>query len=356
MKIERVDVRAVKAPMPEPHRTASGAITVSPLVLVQVTTGDGVTGNAIGFAYTEAALGALAEMARGIAPFVIGQDLAPATITNALYAKFRLIGGQGIVAMAIAAYDMALWDAKARSAGVQLRELLGVGEKQLKPYGAVGFDGVEGSAKAAEALAKRGFLGIKAKIGYPDRAKDLEVVRAMRAAVGPDIALMVDYNQSLDATEAEARIRMLDGEGLTWIEEPVLAHDWDALGRLAQVAATPMMAGENWWGLIDFQHAFNAGARDRVMPDLGKCGGVTGWQRVTGLAAAHGIPVANHLWPEISAQMLCATPGAVWLEFCDWWNPVLEDPLRMRGGLVDFEGVTGSGVSFDEGAVRNYLA
>lgn len=350
MKIASTRIRPVKVPMVEPHRTASALIAVSPLVLIEVTTDEGVTGNAILFAYTEMALASLTEMTRALCPLIEGEPLAPSSLTDVMLAKVRLLGGQGIAAMAIAGLDMAIWDALARSMDVPLHALLGAGPKPIKPYGAVGYDGEAGSARTAEALATRGFHGIKAKIGYPTVGEDLAVIRAMRSAVGPDIALMVDYNQSLDGAEAARRLAELSGEGLIWVEEPVLAHDFHGLAALSG-AGPALQAGENWWGPPEFRLAIEAGASELWMPDVMKCHGITGWMRVAGLAASHGIPLSNHLWSELSAQMMCATPTASWLEYCDWWSPILADPLRMTNGLVDFDGVTGTGVSFDETAI-----
>jgi mandelate racemase len=155
--------------------------------------------------------------------------------------------------MALSAIDMALWDALARSQGTSLVRLLGGIEKPIPAYGAVGYDGVEGSAKVAEDWAKRGFSGIKAKIGYPTVQEDIAVVRAMRKAVGGSVAIMVDYNQSLTPSEAVQRIRALDDEGLTWVEEPTLAHDSAGHALIARAAKTPIQCGENWWGA--FGHA-----------------------------------------------------------------------------------------------------
>ena len=129
----------------------------------------------------------------------------------------------------------------------------------------------------AEDWAKRGFRGVKAKIGYPGVAEDVAVIRAMRKAVGPDVAIMVDFNQSLTPAEAVQRMRVLDDEGLTWVEEPTLAHDYAGHALVAREAATPIQCGENWWGALDFQHAVDAHASDYVMPDVMKIGGVTGW-------------------------------------------------------------------------------
>lgn len=354
MKITRLTVRAVKVPMVEPHRTASGVISVSPLVLIGLETDAGVTGNAVLFAYTEIALKSLAEMVIGLAPLVEGEAVTPVSVTDMLLAKVRLLGAQGIAAMAIAGIDMAMWDARARAAGKPLYDLLGARPCPIRPYGAVGYDGELGSAAAAEQLTKRGFYGIKAKIGYPSVEEDLAVIRAMRAAAGPKISLMVDYNQSLAPTEAALRLRALRDEGLTWVEEPVLAHDLPTLARLSGIGPA-LQAGENWWGPPEFRLALEAGAMELWMPDVMKCHGISGWMRVAGMAVSHGIPLSNHLWSEVSAQMMCAVSTAGWLEYCDWWNPILTDPLRMKDGFVDFDGVVGTGIAFNEEAVARYL-
>src|SRR5678815_2488439 len=117
----------------------------------------------------------------------------------------------------------------------------------------------------------------------------------MREAVGPDVAIMVDYNQCLTPAEAVQRLRVLDGEGLTWVEEPTLAHDHAGHAYIAREAQTPIQCGENWWGTLDMQHAIEAGASDFMMPDVMKIGGVTGWMRAATLAYARGLSVSNHL-------------------------------------------------------------
>jgi mandelate racemase len=356
MKISSFQVRCVSVPMPVPHRTASGVVAVSPLVLLSVDTDQGVRGHSITFTYTPAALKPAAELMKNIEPLVAGQALAPAAVSEMLHARLRLLGTQGLVGMVLAGVDMALWDALARSKQLPLHALLGGAPKPLACYGGIGYDGAVESGRAAEAWARQGMRGVKAKIGYPTLAEDLAVIRAMRSAVGPDAAVMVDYNQSLTPAEARVRLQALDGEGLLWVEEPVLAHDYAAFVQLGQRARTPLLAGENWWGPLDFRHAFNAGVREHVMPDAMKCGGVTGWLSVAAMAQVHGAGVSSHLWPELSAQLLAATPTARWLEYADWWNPVLQQPLRLREGLADIDGVIGSGIEFDEAAVARCLA
>jgi mandelate racemase len=258
--------------------------------------------------------------------------------------------------MALAALDMALWDALARQRSLCLARLLGGVPKPVPAYGAVGYDGIEGSARVAERWARQGIKGVKAKIGYPTVAEDVAVVRAMRAAAGPGVAIMVDYNQSLTPAEAIQRLRVLDDEDLTWVEEPTLAHDYAGHALVAREAKTPIQAGENWWGPLDLQHAIDAQATDYIMPDVMKIGGVSGWLRAIGLAQPRGLRVSNHLWPEISAQLMSVTPNAHWLEYANWWNPVLAEPLVIERGLTQTADRPGSGIEWNEAAIAEFAA
>src|SRR5580700_2910183 len=276
---------------------AQHPVAESPLVLIDAVTGDGITGHGIVFTCTAAALHPTAESIRNFEPLLKGESAAPSEIEHKLARRFRLPGTQGLVGMALAGIDMALWDALARSRSTSLVRLLGGVEKPLRAYGAVGYDGATGSARVAQDWVRRGFKAIKAKIGYPDLKEDLEVIRAIRSAVGHDVAIMVDYNQCLTPSEAVQRLRVLDGEGLLWVEEPTLAHDYAGHALIAREANTPIQCGENWWGTLDLRHALAAQASDFIMPDLVKIGGVTGWLRAAALAHAEGVRVSNHLWP-----------------------------------------------------------
>ena len=213
-------------PLPVPHNTASGTLSESPLVLTDIECDDGSIGHSVVFTYTPAALKPVADLVVAFGEWIKGDAAAPYDVEQKLAQRLRLLGPQGLTGIAVAAIDMALWDAAARRQQMSLAQLLGGTAKPINAYGAVGYDGVDVSARTAEDWAKRGFKGIKAKIGYSSVAEDVAVIRAMRAAAGPEMAIMVDYNQCLTPTEAVQRMRVLDDEGLTWVEEPTLAHDY----------------------------------------------------------------------------------------------------------------------------------
>ncbi|MBI3302147.1 MAG: hypothetical protein HYZ72_08750 [Deltaproteobacteria bacterium] len=133
----------------------------------------------------------------------------------------------------------------------------------------------------------------------------------VRRSVGTDILLMADYNQSLAVAEAVRRSAVLDNEGLYWIEEPTLAHDYLGHAQISREVKTPIQIGENWWGPHDMAKSLAAGASDYVMPDAMKIGGVTGWLRAAALAELAGLPISSHLFPEISAHLLEEHGGAM---------------------------------------------
>jgi len=354
--IQKLQVRAVRVPMREPHRTASGVVSESPLVLIDVITADGLAGHGMLFTYAVAALRPLAQFVANLEDLIKGEPLAPAAIAEKLSKRFRLLGTQGLVGMALAGIDMALWDALARLHGVSLTRLLGGTPKPIPAYGAIGYDGATESAKTAEYWVTKGFRGVKAKIGYSELREDVEVARAIRSVVGRGVSIMVDYNQSLTPAEAVERIQALEEFELTWVEEPVLAHDFEGHASVARAVRTPIQCGENWWGPLDMRHGIEAGASDFVMPEVMKIGGVTGWCAAAALAQVHSIRMSNHLWPEVSAQLLSSTPMAHWLEYSDWWNPILAAPLELERGYALPSDRPGSAVEWNERAVDECLA
>lgn len=284
-----------------------------------------------------------------------GAPLAPLALERRLRAGFRLIGPQGLVGIALAGIDMAAWDALAKAAGLPLAQLLGADRRPVPAYHSLGLDGSGAAAREAEESAAAGFRAVKFKVGHPDAADDVAVVRAARRAGGDALGIMVDYNQKLSVPEAIDRARILDGEGLIWIEEPTAADDDAGHARIAAEARTPIQLGENWWGPRDMARSLTTGAADYAMLDAMKIGGVSGWLRAAALAESRGVPVSSHLFPELSAHLLAATPTAHWLEYHDWADPVLQEPLRLEDGVAVPSRAPGTGVAWDEEAVRRFL-
>jgi mandelate racemase len=270
-------------------------------------------------------------------------------------AKFRLLGWQGLVGMAVSGLDMAYWDALGQIAGRPLAELLGGSPRPIKAYDSYGVVDPAADEKALRRSLDQGFRGIKIKGGDGDAANDERMVKGVRALLGPDIALMIDFNQSLDPAEATRRIARLAPYDLTWIEEPVPQENLSGHAKVRETSPTPIQSGENWWFPRGFSEAIAAGASDFIMPDLMKCGGVTGWLQVAAQAEAANIPVSSHLFAEASAHMLAVTPTAHWLEFLDFAGAILAHPARIVDGTLTARG-PGLGLEWNETAVAKYLA
>jgi mandelate racemase len=356
--IRALRARALDVPIRRPLATSTGALTHVPLVLVDLDTDQGITGVTYVFTPGSYAVKPLAAMIEALGEIVRGEPVAPFAVEQKLRKRMTLLGVQGLAMLALSGIDTACWDAHAKSAGLPLARLLGGVPRPVPAYNSngLGLMGPERTAAQAVELLEGGFKAVKVRLGYATVAEDIAVVRAVRRAVGESITLMSDYNQALPPPEAEARARALDGEGLAWIEEPVRFDDYAGCARVAAAVATPIQIGENCWGTHDMQKALDAHACDFFMPDLAKIGGVSGWLRAAALAEPIGLPVSTHLFPEVSVHLMCVTPTAHWLEYMDWANPILAEPLEIRDGSAIVPERPGNGMRWNEEAVARYLA
>ncbi|WP_343068509.1 enolase C-terminal domain-like protein [Methylobacterium brachythecii] len=345
----------MKAPLSSPLRTATGTMTSAPLVLVDIETEGGAIGHGYAFAYTPVVLPGLTQLLRDLLPLLEGVELAPVRIMESLRARFVLLGSRGLLDMALAAIDVALWDAHAKVLDRPLVRLLGATAKPLRAYASFGMDGQEESVRLAARAADQGFTAVKIKIGYPTLAEDVAVVRAVKRAIG-NVDLLVDYNQSLTLPEALRRCRALDGEGLGWIEEPVRYDDLRGHAQITAEIGTAIQTGENLWGPRDLGEYVRAGASDLMMPDLVKIGGVTGWLGASALCHAHGVPVSNHFFREASAHLMCATPTAHFVEYFGLADPILARTLPVQDGHVRPSEEPGLGISWNEAAIAEFAA
>ncbi len=350
LTIAGVTARPVVAPIARPVRTAVGTIPAAPLVLIDVTTREGITGKAYVFAYTPVALAPLNRLIGDIGAELVGMYVAPQDVMRHFDRRFRLIGWQGLIGMAVSGIDMALWDALGRAAGLPVVRLLGGNVRALAAYDSYGVVEPKADSEALAASVASGFKAIKIKVGDGDIARDIATVRAVREIIGPSIRLMVDFNQSLDVPEAIRRIRHLSDFDLHWIEEPVRAEDLAGHARVRAGSGATIQTGENWWFPAGMAAAITAGASDHAMPDLGKIGGISGWLAAAGLAATAGLPVSSHIFPEASAHVMAVTPTAHLVEWLDLASAVLAEPLQVIGGEVTPRG-PGLGLDWDEKAI-----
>ncbi len=357
----RLTIRAIRSvgvevPMTYALGTSRAVITKAPLLLIDVETEEGVTGRSYLWCYMRGVMPAIAAMLKVVEETVKGEPVVPADLWTKLAQRFALIGVQGIVRMAVSGFDMAAWDAVALAAGVPLATLVGGKVEPILAYNSCGL-GLMAPEQVADEAAKLlagGFRAVKLRLGYPTLQQDLAAVHAVRGRIGDGIALMVDYNQALDVPDALTRGRALDGENIYWLEEPIRHDDYAGYARLKRELKTPIQIGENFSMPFGMEAALAAGAATYVMPDLERIGGVTGWQRAAKLAAASNIKMSSHLFPEISAHLLTATPTRHFLEYVDWADRIVREPLKIVDGHAIVPNRPGNGLVWDPAVVERY--
>jgi mandelate racemase len=357
MKIESVRLRAVAVPMKRPLQTSIAAVTVAPLLLIDLQTDGGIVGRAYLFSPGKHHLPAIAKLVEAMAEMLKGDAVAPLDIERKLRARYALLGVHNIVLFAMSGIDMAAWDALGQGLGQPLVRLLGAAPRPIPAYNSKGLGilPLKLLQKEAVELVEEGFSAIKLRLGRADAREDIAAIRAVKKAIGPEVLLMTDFNQALSVAEALKRGHMIDEEGgIYWIEEPVRADDFAGCSRLRRELRTPIQIGENFMGAEQMAQALAAGACDYAMPDAERIGGVTGFMRAAALAQGAGVEMSSHLFPEVSCHLLAATPTCHWLEYVDWAEPVLKNPLILKKGCVEIPDRPGLGMEWDEKAVKRF--
>jgi mandelate racemase len=361
-ELPRLTIRAIRSvpvevPMTYVLGTSRGAFSKAPLILIDLETEEGITGRSYLWCYVRDTMPAIASVLAAVAAMVKGDPVAPLDLWGKLAQRFALMGVQGIVRMAMSGLDVAAWDAVAIAAGKPLAAMIGGELKPIPAYNSCGLGPMPSPgmvADEAEKLLAGGFRAVKLRLGYPTLAQDRATVRAVLARIGKQVALMVDYNQALDETEALARGRMLDQEDIEWLEEPIRHDDYAGYARLKRVLTTPIQIGENFSLPSSMEAALAADAATYVMPDLERIGGVTGWLGAARLAAARDIRMSSHLFPEVSAHLLAATPTCHFLEYVDWADRIVCEPLRIVDGHAVVPDRPGNGLVWDQAAVARH--
>ena len=356
LTVRGISAIGVEVPMNFTLGTSRGRITKAPLLLIDLDTEEGITGRAYLWSYFPRAMTAIASLLREVEDRTKGERVEPEALWGKLAERFALIGVQGIVRMAMAGFDVACWDALAVAAKAPLVRLLGGEPRPIPAYNSCGLGLMATDALAAETqkLLERGFRAIKLRLGYPTLAEDIAAVHAVKKRVPQGVALMVDYNQALSLDDALARGRALDRENLTWLEEPIRHDDYAGAALIARELAVPVQIGENFSLVAGMQAALNAKACDLVMPDLERVGGVSGWLEAAAFAQKRKIRMSSHLYPETSAHLLAVTPTAHFLEYVDWADQVIEEPLQIVDGAAVIPDRPGHGIVWNKAAVERY--
>ena len=357
LTIRELRTRAVVVPMERQLHTRIATFDKAPFLLIDLETEEGVTGHAYLFGYLNRGTTYMAAILRDILATTKGQRIAPVDQYTTIEKSLTLAGHQGLATMAASGFDIACWDALSKARGLPLVRQLGGTVQSIRAYNSNGLGLSSPEAVAEEAiefLADRNFDAVKVRIGRETLAEDIQTIRAVRKAVGDDVILPTDFNQGLNVSESIHRGQALDQEGVYWIEEPIRYDDLLGYAKITREVKTPIQLGENFYGPKTMADAIRANAGDYMMPDLQRIGGVTGWLRAAALTEAAGIDMSSHLFPEVSCHLLAVTPTRHWLEYVNWAEPVLAEPLELKNGHALIPDRPGTGVEWNEEAVSRY--
>jgi L-talarate/galactarate dehydratase len=322
-------------------------------LFVEVTTDGGHSG--IGFSYSKRAGGpGQFAHAKEIADVLIGED--PSDIGK-LWVKLSWagasVGRSGLATQAIAAFDVALWDLKAKRARLPLPKLLGSYRDSVRTYNTSGgflHTPIDQVKENAAASLERGIGAIKLKVGQPDWRTDVARVTAVRDFLDDDVPLMVDANQQWDRATAMRMGRIFEEFGLIWIEEPLDAYDAEGHAALARALDTPIATGEMLSSVAEHARLIDVGAADIVQPDAPRIGGITQFLKLAALAESKQLEIAPHFAMEIHCHLAAAYPIEPWVEHFDWLDPLFNEHLETRDGRMWVSDRPGLGFSLSEQA------
>lgn len=321
------------------------------MLFAEVETADGQSG--LGFSYAKRAGGpGQFAHAQEIAPALLGED--PSDIAR-LWTKLcwagASVGRSGLGTQAIGAFDVALYDLKARRAGLSLAKLLGSYRDSVACYNTSGgflHTPLDQLLVNAAASVERGIGGIKLKVGQPDRALDIQRVAAVRKHLGDGVALMVDANQQWDRPTAQRMCRTFEDFNLVWIEEPLDAYDHEGHAALAAAFDTPIATGEMLTSAAEHGDLIRHRAADYLMPDAPRVGGITPFLKIAAQAEQAGLMLGPHFAMELHVHLAAAYPTEPWVEHFDWLEPLFNERLTIANGRMLVPTLPGLGLSLSE--------
>jgi L-alanine-DL-glutamate epimerase-like enolase superfamily enzyme len=363
MKLTHVHSRIVRLPADEPLAGGPSLAGITrDFVTLRLGTDAGIEG--IGLTGFGGALtGELRSAVDALAALALGED--PLRI-EALIAKLRAAaapsGPGGLLTLALAAIDIALWDIKGKACGQPLAQLLGGFRDRVPTYASgalMRHFSLDELLQAAPRLVEKGFRQMKTQLAIPGNtsaAVEVDRIRRVRECVGYDIDLMCDINQLWDVRQAISIGSQIEQYRLYWLEDVVAHDDYPGLAQVAAALATPVAAGEYVYGSVPFRHLLEARSVDIVMIDVLRAGGVTTWMKIAGMAQAFNLPVVSHLIPELHVHLVAAVPNGLTVEYMPWSLKLFEEvPLPVEGQLA-VPAKPGLGLAFDEAVLKRYGA
>ena len=361
MKISRIRSQILVLPQQDPlANTPEDTSAARPIVIVRLDTDDGIEGIGVTF-YGGAITASLKRAVDDLGALTIGEDpLRVEAIVDKLRTAAGGSGPAGMFTLALAAIDIALWDIRGKALNQPLWKLLGGARVPTYASGALRRNlPLDEVVAAAGRLKDKGFREMKTQLALPGAtspAKEVERMRRVREAIGPDIKLMCDINQRWRVEQAIDIGRRVEdaGVGLFWLEDVTAHDDYVGLARVNAALATPICGGELVYGIVPFRHMIEARSVDYIMIDLIRVGGITPWIKVAGMAEAFNLPVVSHVIPEIHAHLVAAVPNGLTVEYMGWMLQLFEGTAALENSELILSDRPGLGLAFREDTINRF--
>ena len=358
-RIVRADARLCDIPVETERTDALQTFVKQETILVRIRTADGTEG--VGYSYTIGTGGGavLSLLRETLLPALVGLEAErPESVWLSLFGITRATTVGPITALALAAIDTAVWDAKTTRAGLPLWVAAGGASPSVPLYDTEGgwlHYRTDELVEHAVAAKERRMGGVKIKVGMPRGHQDLDRLRAVRDAVGPDLDIMVDANQSFSVSEAVRRARLFEQVDVFWFEEPLPAEDIEGHRLLARSTSVPIAVGESMYSLGHFREHLQRGGASIVQADVARVGGITPWLKIAHLAESFNAKVAPHFLMELHVSLVCAIPNALYLEHIPQLRAVTAGELRIENGRGWAPTAPGLGIPWDDRALDRLI-
>ena len=359
MIISRLTTRVVGLPFEKPIKTAIHDIRSVGCVLLTIETDEGIQGESYLFALNAIRIKAFDEMIKGFAPHLIGKD--PhfiEAIWQDIWREINPTGHKGVTVSALSTIDTALWDIIGKAVNLPLHKVFGACRSKIKTYASGGLwlaQSIDELIEEAHDFLQQGHTSMKIRLGSKDFRVDVERVRQLRLAMGPEVELMADLNQSSTPKHAIKLGKELQEFDLLWLEEPVPAYDLVGHSEVRQALDIPIASGETEYTRYGMRAMIEAKACDILMPDLQRIGGLSEMRKVAHLAEAYNLPISTHIFTEQSLCIAGSVENCTSIEHMPWYAPLFNEKISIVEGCIDIPERPGLGFTFDEKAIGKLL-
>jgi len=347
--VSSIKTKLISVPFSDPPQTGFLTLEKIDLLIVQVETKDGV----IGTGHLHPLAGGLKTLEMCInemlKPLIIGESIDNIeALWNKMWNATFIQGRMGITVMAMSALDIALWDCYGRTKEMPLWKIWKGNQKPLPVYGSGCYRGLghDGMIQKAKKYVGQGFKSIKMQVAHCfTNDEDIVNVRDMRDELGKDIGIMIDVNQGWTVEETIKVCPKIESYEPEWLEEPIMADDFDGYDKVCNSTSIPIVTGENNFTHHDLLPLIRGKKIPILQPDIMR-GGYTNLIYSSKLANKFGITIAPHMFPELSIHIVASIQNPSWLEYMGWYDHLWKEPLLPKNGTLTPTSRHGHGMDF----------